>query len=364
MRLCYLGSANNIHTQRWVKYFAEKGYDIHVISYEFENIDNVKVYTLSEAKNRYLSFFIRYFAVKKLINKIKPDIIHAHYVGGYGWLAALTGFHPFVASAWGTDVLVEPKISRVSRLLTRFALKKADLITCDGENSEDAMINLDINQKKIKIIFHGVDTRKFNFKQGDKEVIKNLFDEGDFPAVISDRSLKPIYDIETLIKAIPLVLKTIPDAKFIIAGEGEQKKYAMTLAKSLNVFDATRFVGQILHDELPKYLSSSDVYVSTSLSDGGMAVSTLEAMACGLPCIVTDVGDNNKWIINGESGFVIPTKNPKTLAEKIIYLIKNEMLRKKIGGRSRKIIEDKQDYGKEMLKMENLYKELIERYKP
>jgi glycosyltransferase involved in cell wall biosynthesis len=86
--------------------------------------------------------------------------------------------------------------------------------------------------------------------------------------------------VGTLIKAIPLVLKEIPNAKFIVAGEGEQKEYVMNLAKSLNVFHATRFVGWISNDKLPQYLTSTDIYVSTSISDS-FAVSTLEAMACG-----------------------------------------------------------------------------------
>lgn len=359
MRICYLGSANNIHTQRWAKYFAEKGYDAHLISYEFENIDNVKVYALSEAKNSYLSFILRYFAVKKLIKKIKPDLVHAHYVGGYGWFGALTGFHPFVASAWGTDVLVEPKISRISRLLTRFALKKADLITCDGENSKDAMINLDINQKKIKIIFHGVDTRKFDSKQNDKECIKNLFGEEKLPVVISARGLVPKNDMETLIKAIPLILKKVPDAKFIIGGEGPEKGYLKKLAESLGILNSIRFMGWIPHDELPKYLASSDVYVSTSLWDGGISIATLDAMACELALVITDVADNKKWIKDGENGFVIPAKNPEVLAEKIIYLLENKDIRKKFGEINRDIVEKKQNYVREMEKMEKLYKELI-----
>jgi glycosyltransferase involved in cell wall biosynthesis len=137
----------------------------------------------------------------------------------------------------------------------------------------------------------------------------------------------------------------------------------MDLAKSLDVFDATRFVGWIQNDKLPDYLSPSDVYVSTSLSDGGVAVSTLEAMACELPCIVTNVGDNNKWIKNGENGFIVPTKDPKALAGKIIYLLENEDIRMTFGKKNRKIIEEKQDYYKEMLKMENIYIELVKRYK-
>ena len=144
-----------------------------------------------------------------------------------------------------------------------------------------------------------------------------------------------------------MVLKQVPDAKFIIANNGSQEAHLKEMAKSLDIWDSVRFVGLIQHHELPKYLASSDVYVSTSLSDGGAVVSTLEAMACGLASVVTDSGDHRKWIRNGENGFVVPTKNPEVLAEKIIYLLKNEEQRKLFGKISRRIIEEKGDYHKE-----------------
>ena len=85
-------------------------------------------------------------------------------------------------------------------------------------------------------------------------------------------------------------------------------------------------MGWIAHDELPKYLTSADIYVSTSLSDGA-SVSLVEAMACGLPVVTTDAGDAGKWIEDGRNGFIVPTKSPELLAEKIAYLLENKDLR-------------------------------------
>jgi glycosyltransferase involved in cell wall biosynthesis len=86
-------------------------------------------------------------------------------------------------------------------------------------------------------------------------------------------------------------------------------------------------------------------------------------MACGLPVVITDFGDNRNWVEDGVSGFIVPLQDPKALAEKIIYLLKNEGVRMKFGMRNREIIEDRNNYYKEMEKMENIYMELIERYK-
>ena len=299
---------------------------------------------------------------KKLVKKIKPDVIHGHSIIGHTIIMALTGFRPFVVSAWGSDVLIYPKESKVMKYMVPVALRRADIITCDGENTKEAIIKMGIEGEKIKTVLHGVDTRKFCPSPKDENLRQKLETSGS-PTVISTRRLRPICDVEALVKAVPLVLKQIPEAKFIIAGEGEQKEYLIALAKSLNVLHATRFVGWIPNDKLPKYLSSPDVYVSTSLSDSGLSAATAEAMACGLPVVVTDSGDNQRWVEDGKNGFIVPPKDPKTLAERLIYLLRNEGIRMEFGKRSRKIIQDRNDYYKEMEKMGNIYGDLIGRYK-
>jgi glycosyltransferase involved in cell wall biosynthesis len=299
-----------------------------------------------------------------LIRKIQPDIIHAHYIRTFGILAGLYsglfGFRPIVVSAWGAHGLKRSKL--LHRWLIKYALKKADCVHCDGENIIEVLTKLGAEQQKIKIIYFGTDVQKFNPEQRSEKLREELgiFDS---PLVISLRNLTAIYDVESLITTIPIVLKEVPEAKFIIAGRGFQEAELKQLAKSLGVSDSIRFVGWISNDELPKYLASADIYVSTSLSDAGLAASTAEAMACGLPVVITDFGDNRKWVENGVNGFIVPLKDPKALAEKIIYLLKSPDIRKEFGMRNRKIIEERNNYYKEMEKMENIYIELIERYK-
>jgi glycosyltransferase involved in cell wall biosynthesis len=156
------------------------------------------------------------------------------------------------------------------------------------------------------------------------------------------------------------VLSEIPDAKFIIAGTGPGEMDLKELASQLKVEKNIIFTGSLGADDIPKYLASADLYVSTSLSDSGLAASTGEAMACGLPVIVTDVGGNDEWINDGESGYIIPVKSPEILAEKIIALFKNQELMDSFGNLNRKIIEERQDYYKEMEKMEQICLKLIQ----
>ena len=359
MKICFLAPANSIHSYRWVKYFADKGHAVHWISFypsSFSSIDNVRYYEISTKRAKTFHAIIQ---TKKLIKKIKPDILHVHSVALYGIAGALSRFHPVVATAWGSDVLITGK-SWIKAPFVKYALNKADLITCDASHMIDAMIALGADDKKIRLIYFGIDTDRFCPEEKNRELREQL-GIGDCPAVISLRSLSPVYNVETLVRAVPYVLKEVSDAKFVIVGIGPEERILRALAMSLGVSENVRFVGRIPNEKLPEYLASMDIYVSTALSDAGIAASTAEAMACGLPVVITDSGENRKWLKDGEEGFIVPVKCPEVLAEKIIYLLKDKDVRAEFGKRGRKIIEVRNNYYVEMEKMENIYMELIER---
>ena len=111
MRICYLADAESIHVQRWADYFAQRGHEVHLISFKHSNIHNTIPHFLRrlpfrlEVVSLLLNSLPVFFQIKRLLQKIKPDIIHAHYVWEYGIAGALTRFQPFVISAWGSDVL-------------------------------------------------------------------------------------------------------------------------------------------------------------------------------------------------------------------------------------------------------------------
>lgn len=368
MRICCVGDGGSIHTQRWVNYFAKKGHEVHLICWTLlsgydENVHTHLLTRLPPRKwTRYVSALLWIFQTRRLIRRIEPDIVDGHFITSYGFLAACSRFHPLVVSAWGSDVLVLPNRNFLLKAITKYALERADVVTCDAEHVKTALMELGTEPQKISVVYFGTDTDKFKPAQRKRDLQQSL-GIVDSPTVISLRSLEPIYDIDILIKSIPPVLKEVPEAKFIIAGRGSQEVELKELARSLGILESIRFAGFIANEKISQYLASSDIYVSTSSSDAGLSAATAEAMACGLPVVVTDFGDNRRWVRNGENGFVVPLKEPKALAEKIIYLLKNEDVRMEFGKKNREIIEEKNDYSKEMEKMERIYEETIRRYK-
>lgn len=369
MRICYIADASSIHTRKWVNYFAQKGHEVHLISWRMgENyVEGVQLHLLTRLAPRiwtasqYLSAAWWLVQTRKLVRMIKPDVLEAHFITVYGYLATASGFHPFVLTPWGSDMLVHPKRNPILRAFTKHTLRKADRIIWNSEIARAELLRLGAEPCKMRKIFHGIDTEQFNPHRRDDGLKKELWDNSSPPVIISIRNLRPIYSVDTLIRAMPLVLQQVPEAEFVIGGDGEQKEYLQGVASSLGVSSNVRFVGFIPHDGLPKYLASSDIYVSTSLSDS-YPVSLQEAMACGLAPVITDIPANREWVRDGENGFIVPVQNPEALAERIVYLLRNKALREKFGEVGRKIIMERAEYEREMEKMEGVYKELVEAY--
>lgn len=373
MRLCYLAYGGSPHTQKWVTYFAEKGHEVHLISHgRFDGSDlrNVKIHRLDELRRIHSGFhwlgkivpgfrdLLTTMRIMRVIRRVRPDILHAHFVTSWGFWGALCGFHPYILTAWGSDVLRFTKESRWVRWRAALALKRADRITCDAEHMVESLEALGAAREKVSLIYFGVDTQRFRPDQRDEKFREELRIEPGAPIVISLRSLYPHYDVESLVRAVPQVLKDVPGAKFIVVSDGEQRSVLQGLASSLGVADSMRFAGWIRSSELPRYLASADIYVSTSLTDGGIASSTAEAMASGLPVVITDFGDNKKWVKDGEGGFIVPLKNPGALGDRIVYLLMHQDARERAGEINRRVIEERNHLGTEMEKMERIYQEL------
>ncbi len=357
MKICFVGDATSIHMQRWVRWFSNRGHEVHLISDKPKEIKGIRIHLLTTKSGR-LAFFLKSFQTRKIIKKIKPEILHAHYVFGYGTFGSFANYHPFIVSAWGSDILIEIKESYFKKKAIKYAIKRADKVHIETNMVKDIIIDLGGHEAKHVISPFGVDINKFSPDNLDGGIREKLGLE-DYHVVVSTRNLQQIYDIQTLIKAIPIVLREISNIKFLIVGSGEQENYLKELAKNLKVADAVRFVGRISPDDLPKYLAISDIYVSTSLSDT-ISVSLLEAMSCGLPPIVSDIDGNRDVIKDGENGFFFPANNPEKLAEKVVYLMKSDVIRKNFGEKNRKIIIENYDWDKCMETIETEYKRLVE----
>ena len=313
--------------------------------------DDIKYYEFTSG------IFSSIYKVRKLILKLNPDIVHIHYLGYYALLGLFSGAKCIVSTPWGSDINVGKKSFFKRQILSRI-LKKSKLFTCDAYYMRDELKKFDVPHEKIHIIRFGIDSKKF-FKQERNLKVLEKFNISDELTIISLRNFEPVYDIKTLIYAAKIILKEIPTVRFLLVGKGTLENELKQMVQSLGISNSVHFTGFVDNQLLPSLISSSDIYVSTSLSDAGIAASTAEAMSCEIPVVVSDSSENDKWIDDKVNGFLFPTKNHVQLAKILINLIKDQTLRGKVGKEGRNVIVNKNDYKNEMKKMNNLYLKLL-----
>ncbi|AMM40200.1 sugar transferase [Candidatus Desulfofervidus auxilii] len=294
------------------------------------------------------------------IIKHKINIIHSHEftMSFYSTLVAKITNIKCVTTIHGNKDYIMEKMTR--KLIMKFIAYNSYIVTVSNELKNWLHKTIKIPENKIKLIFNGVDTKKFNNDESKKLLYKkSLCDE----LKITDKSIiisnvARLYEVKGhkyLIDAASLVLKKYPDVHFMIAGDGPEKHKIQKMIKERKISKNFHLLGE--RSDIPKILSASDIYVLSSLSEG-LSLSILEAMACGLPIIATDVGENSKLIFKNENGYLVPPQNPIALANKIKYLIKNKEKRKNFGIKSRTIVEKKFNQDIMVNKYAELYKKL------
>ncbi len=371
MRILYVGNLRSVHVQRWLRYFASRGDEVHLLTPPTDGASapgvQVHVWGTVRTRVRLLDYganavilLPRVLRFRTLMRQLRPDLVHVHYLNDAALVPAMAGARPLVVTAWGSDVLVNPKGSSVLRWMLTRILAKADLVTCDAAHVKRALVALGADASKVVVIYFGTDTALFHPAKRDPALRAQLGLDGS-PTVVSIRSLEPLYDVGTLIAAFPAVLARCPSARLVIAGTGSEEARLQEAARSLGIAHAVRFVGLIPEHDMPRYLASCDVYVSTALSDGGIAASTAEAMACGLPVVITDVGDNREWVHDGVHGFVVPAKDPAALASRLSALVEGGEDRVRLGRNGRVLIEERNNWAREMSRMGEHYRDLIAR---
>ncbi len=221
-----------------------------------------------------MDFFIRYLPARRrlaeLIEQVRPDVLHVHWIGVFAYMVASLGTHPLVATAWGSDILVYPKESLLLRHFAKVVVRKADIITCDAEHMKAAIMRMGGAERNVRLVYFGTDLTRFHPGRKDRGAWRRLGFADEAKVVISLRALKPIYDVETFVRASRLVADRVPEARFVVVGDGSERQRLEAIARDMGVSGKMRFVGRLSDEDLQTYTASADVYVSTSLSDAGL----------------------------------------------------------------------------------------------
>jgi glycosyltransferase involved in cell wall biosynthesis len=358
--ICLIADGRSIHTQRWAEYFAQHGHEVHLITYDpmERTIEGVTEHVLSSRlKNLYLSFLPRHLAVKRLVNQIKPDLIHAHFIAKYGFHLPDLRFHPSVVSAWGDDILILPPKSRLIRWYTKKVLDYADCIYAVSHNIGDHIIaDFQIPGSKVKYFPFGIDTDLFS---PDDATASNTGTEIE---IFSNRGYFPVYDNETLVRGFALAYAKDSRLRLTLKGDGPLEQAVRDLVTALGLSGVVTFKGRTAYTDVPGDYRNADIFITTSVSDG-TPVSILEAMASSLPCIATHVGGIPEWVGDGRTGILIGPRSPEEVAKALLQLSGDPALRSRMGMEGRKVIVRKGQWNSLMAQAEKDYQALIETYR-
>jgi glycosyltransferase involved in cell wall biosynthesis len=359
LRIAYLSIGGHIHTERWLGYFVERGHEVHLMTVQPSPIPGVTVHDVRTGiPVKPVHYAVALRKVKRILAEIEPDLLHTHFLTGYGYWGVFSGFHPNVLTVWGDDVYLTPHTSFLKNRLAKLALRDADLITGDSEDIIDKAVEMGADRSSCHVIQWGVDLESFRPGAGP-DVREALGIPRQSPVVISIRSFtQPYYNIDVIVRAIPAILEARPETHFIVAGNEGDDSELRTLAESLGIDERAHFVGRIPHDDLPGYLAGSDVFLSVPSVDA-TAVSLLEAMACGTAVVVSGLDSALEWVTDGESGVVVEPGDREALERAILGLLDSPETRARFGQRGVEAVRTRADHRVHMARMEELCLELV-----
>jgi glycosyltransferase involved in cell wall biosynthesis len=300
-----------------------------------------------------LYYLTGFFLTIYVVLKHHCHLIHAHWAIPAGLIGVLGGALlkiPVIVTIHGSDFRIGTTKTYIVKKIFLYVCKRAKHIISVSEVFKRGIEKLGIRGEKISVFPMGV----------NEPFLRSLINQkadriGEHFTILSNRLLLPIYNVSLLIRAIPEVLKEEPNAKFVIAGDGSEREKLEKQVSSLNINSSVQFLGWVMHEEMAKLLSQTDIYVSTSLDDG-TSVSLLEAMASGAFPIVTDIPANREWISDGENGFLVPVDQEKSLAEKVVEAIRNQDLVKRSRNKNFALIKEKALWQVTIAKTKEIYR--------
>jgi L-malate glycosyltransferase len=366
MRLSFLGSRASIHTLRWVNALADRGHEIDLITMHDggDTLSSlVRVHKLPFGPP--VGYFTNALYLRTLLKRIKPDLLNVHYAGGYGTLGRLSGFHPLVLSVWGGDVYDVPARSPISKWLITQNLKSADWVCSTSEVMAKQTRSLNPALQSLTVVPFGVDSNLFypNPALRDPERI----------TVGTVKTLAPKYGIDILIRAFAMARQvlahqmsdSVSKLHLTIVGGGPLRAELELLVTELEMSNIVDFVGPVPHEKVPKLLNRFDIYAAMSRLDSeSFGVAIVEASACGLPVLVSNVGGLPEVVQHGITGLVVDKEDVQGTADALIRLIGDDSLRRKMGQSGCEHVLTRYKWADNVTQMEMVYSSVLESNKP
>ena len=291
-------------------------------------------------------------------------IIHAH---GHPYLTSLIAGKlakyyekPFVLTQHNTFIDYNNIFNHVEKVndltVGKETLKQADKIIVVSNATKEYVLSLGAKPSKVKVLHNGVDLNRFKpLPKVKEEMRKKLGISKDVKVILTVRRIVYKNGVDTLIDAANSAVKKKQKLVFIVVGKGPDMVSIQNQIEQLGLEKNIKLTGFVADQDLHLYYNMADLFVLPSKSGEGLPLVALEAMACGLPVIATNVGGINEIMVKG-FGKLVPANNPEALAKAIVEFadINNEN-----NGELRAIVEEQYSWDKNVARLIEIYEELI-----
>lgn len=324
---------------------------------DFGRLGNINIHRLGIGNKIFDKVLLANLGFLKAINlykKNKYNLIHG-IMASHGSIAGffLKLFYPkipFILTLQEGSLDFNSSLERFWQIRI---IKKADAITAISNYLADFARRFN-KYSPIYIIPNGVDFKKFKIK---KSKIKK---KGTEKEIITVSRLVPKNGIDILVEAFSILVNKfkIKNLNLTIIGSGEEKEFLINLTKKLALGSKVKFLGKIPNEEILDYLVKADVFVRPSRSEG-LGNAFLEAMAVGIPIIGTPVGGIPDFLIDRETGLFSKINDPYDLANKILTILEDDGLRKKLIKNAFGIVKNKYDWDVIARRMKEVYESFL-----
>ncbi len=299
------------------------------------------------------------FRLVKILRKWRPDIVHSHMVHANLLARVARIFYKIpvlISTAHSID-----EGGRWREVAYRLTDPLADLTTNVSRAAVERYISVGVAPKnKIRFMPNGIDTAKFKPNKAAGQRLRNeLGVDNYFFVWLAVGRFEEAKDYPNMLRTFSMIVSKKSDVVLLLVGQGSLMEEVKKLASELKLEDKVRFLG--VRRDVPDLMNAADAYVMSSAWEG-MPMVLLEAGACGLPVVATDVGGNSEVVLNGKTGFIVPPRNPEALAqamEKTMALPKEKRL--EMGEAGRAYIEANYSLEHVVDQWEGLYMELLQR---
>jgi glycosyltransferase involved in cell wall biosynthesis len=260
MKICYISLGNFTHISPYLDFFKSRGHEVCLIALSPGPDRDIPVfnvglgggYSATSGKWKYVLSCPR---AKKILNKLQPDIVHAHYATSGGLAAWYCDYHPCMITAHGSDIVDRTK-SWWWRFLLNKIFKQADTINVVSDDLKRRVVHLGVDEAKIDVLTLGIDTHQFSFQKRER------YSDQRPLKLVNTRRLESVYDPFTVIKALAILKGEKINFRMTFVGSGVLEDKLKQTAKNGGLENNIVFRGGCENAQMPNYLHENDIYLS------------------------------------------------------------------------------------------------------